>query len=248
MAPICPSQSIGHRLAWLSPLILFASATACAAPAAIQIKTPVATAKNEHSIPELQGGSGAEAKVENTRKVGDVWVHRFSGTYRGAPVILREEVVGIAANLLTVRYRLEDGDSVTELEVSMTQGNEQVLEVALLKNGKSAPGSIQDLNDLMAKTVFVPDQNSGRVAQKNETCLVGKAELDCEITQYKIFVGDDEALLSVSRNNDMKRDIGGEITAVDGTVLYHAELIEMQRGEHVLSKDSSVALIDPKID
>jgi hypothetical protein len=90
----------------------------------------------------------------------------------------------------------------------------------------------------------VPAQNDGQIAQKNETCLVGKTEYDCEVSHYKILIGEEEAMLSVSRNKEMARDLGGEITAVDGTVIYHAELIEMQRGETNTPGEEGVALVD----
>jgi hypothetical protein len=175
-------------------------------------------------------------------------VHRFSGSYRGTPVILREEVMSQEGNLLRVRYRLEEGDSVTELEIAMTRFNERVVGVDRIVDGEKIPGTMQDLDALMAKTVFVPDENEGRVASKSETCLIGKAEVDCEISQYKIFVGEEEALLSVSRNDEMGRDISGEITAVDGTVLYHAELIEMQHGDATPPNEEGVALVNSGLD
>lgn len=230
----------------LGSLLAIGLSTACASSPARVIQTPadqetsgVAAAP---TAPELEGESGALS--HSSRKVGDLWVHRFSGNYRGSPVLLREEVLSDAAGVLTVDYRLEEGDSVTELQVRMTKGSERIIAVTRVTDGVATPGTKGDFEALLQKTTFVPDQNNGRVAQKYQTCLVGDEELDCEVSQYKILVGQEEALLSVARNGLLARDIGGEITAVDGTVIYHAELIEMKEGEERTHGEGSVALVE----
>ncbi len=180
--------------------------------------------------PPLVGSTGEMKPREAPRRVGDVWVHRFSGSYRGAPLLLREEVLALHANVLTIDYVLEDGDSTTHLRVEMTERTERILTVARIDGDESFPASISDYEEMLEKTLFVPEQNSGLIASKSQTCLVGKTELDCEINEYQVSIGDQEAKLSVARNDAMGRDVSGEVRAVDGTILYHAELLEMQRG------------------
>lgn len=181
--------------------------------------------------PPLVGTTGEMKLREAPRRVGDVWVHRFSGSYRGAPLLLREEVLALRDNVLTIDYLLEDGDSSTHLRVEMTERTERILSVSRFDGETAIPASISDYEEMLQKTLFVPEQNSGLVASKSETCLIGKTELDCEISEYQVSIGDQEAKLSVARSDAMSRDVSGEVRAVDGTILYHAELLEMRRGE-----------------
>jgi hypothetical protein len=130
----------------------------------------------------------------------------------------------------------------------MTKGSERVLNIFYLNDGQTSPGTLADFDALLQKTTFVPDQNHGKVAAKSQTCLVGKDELNCELSEYKVLLGEKEATLTVAHNDDLRRDISGEITAVDGTVLYHAELIEMQRGQEPRATKEGVALVGEPID
>jgi hypothetical protein len=64
------------------------------------------------------------------------------------------------------------------------------------------------------------------------TCTVGPSELDCEMKNYRVLVGDAPANLSVTQSEQLGgRDVAGEITGEDGTVIYRSELLEMHRGE-----------------
>lgn len=216
--------------------------------AAPPVVAELAPTPYEEDLPELEGESGPVVKKESPRRVGDVWVHRFSGTYRAENLILREEVVAEKGDVLLVDFTLTEGDTVTELRVQMARGSERIISVARVVENQELPGEIADFEALMAKTSFVPDQNHGKVAEKSQTCLVGKDELNCELSQYKVLLGEKEATLTVARNDALRRDISGEITAVDGTILYHAELIEMQRGQATEGPGEGVALVSEKID
>lgn len=208
----------------------------------------LATSPYEEELPELEGESGPLIARESPRKVGDLWVHRFSGNYRASDLILREEVVGEEGDLLMVDFTLTEGESDTQLRVHMAKRSERVIKVFQVIDGKVIPGSLADFDGLMEKTSFVPDQNHGKIASKSQTCLVGKAELNCELSEYKVFLGEKEATLTVAHNDELRRDISGEITAVDGTVLYHAELLEMQRGKGSDGRSDGVALVSKDID
>lgn len=156
--------------------------------------------------------------------------------------------MGEKGDLLLVDFTLTEGETDTQLRVQMVKGSERVITVSRVVDGKVVPGSLSDLDALLEKTSFVPDQNHGKVAAKSQTCLVGKDELNCELSEYKVLLGEKEATLTVAHNDELRRDISGEITAVDGTVLYHAELIEMQRGRESATSDESVALVSTKVD
>lgn len=203
---------------------------------------------SEEELPQLEGESGRLIKKESPRRVGDLWVHRFSGSYRADNLIVREEVIGQNGDVLLVDFTLTEGDAETQLRVEMSKRSERVIKVSRVVHGKLAPGKLADFDALMEKTSFVPDRNRGKIAEKTQTCLVGKDELNCELTEYKVLLGEDEATLTVAHNDELRRDISGEITAVDGTVIYHAELLEMRRGQETERSDEGVALVNKEID
>lgn len=228
---------------------LVALASACtqraSAPAEVAELAPTPYVE---TLPALEGESGPVAKKESPRRVGDVWVHRFSGSYRAENLLLREEVIGEKGDILIVDFTLTEGDIESQLRVEMARGSERIISVARVVEGAVLPGSVADFEALLEKTSYVPDHNHGKVAEKNQTCLVGKDELNCELSEYKVFLGEKEATLTVARNEELRRDISGEITAVDGTVIYHAELIEMQRGRATEEAQEGLALVSETID
>jgi hypothetical protein len=200
----------------------------------------------KETLPSLEGESGPTVALDSPRRVGDVWVHRFSGSYRSHDLVLREEVVGDKDDMLLVDFIFEEGDSLTHFRTEMSKRSERIVAVYKLEDDILLPVSTSDLDQMLEKTTHVPEQNRGKISQKQQTCLVGKNELNCELTAYQVRLDGKDATLSVSRNQDLGRDIAGEITAVDGTVLYHAELIEMKRGhDSNKAKLDGVALREP---
>ena len=51
------------------------------------------------------------------------------------------------------------------------------------------------------------------------------------IIRSDVFVGDKQATLAVTRSDELAQDVAGEVVAVDGTVLYRAELLDVRKGE-----------------
>lgn len=194
-------------------------------------------------VPALEGASGPTLARQNPRRVGDVWVHRFSGSYRSSDLILREEVLSQKGDTLVVDFVLSEGQSETHLRTLMALPSERILAVSrVTAAGDEQSATIADFEKMLERTTFVPDQNAGRIATSSKTCLVGKQELDCDLAEYKVYLDQKEATLTIARSEEMHRDLSGEIVAVDGTVLYHAELIEMQRGPEIPQASSGVAM------
>jgi hypothetical protein len=197
-------------------------------------------------LPELEGSTGPVAERQSPRRVGDVFVHRFSGSYRHSDLTLREEVIAQKDDTLLVDFLLDEHGKETHLRVTMSVGSERILSVTRVQGDDEVSATLGDFEKMMAKTSYVPDSNTGRLAEASETCLVGKQELDCDLSEYKVIMDGQEGTLKVARNDELKRDISGEITAVDGTLVYRAELIEMQRGQESPSlSDEGVAFNKP---
>lgn len=231
----------------------FTALCACARPPA-PVEVPEADVETEaepqaksEELPELKAKQTKQASAPAApRKVGDLWVHRFSGTYRDGDIIVEEEVLERQEDLLTVDYRFIEDDETHHLRVSMTERSGRIVEVVRIVGDREIPSKPSVYERLMARTTFAPDHNAGQVAESDQTCLIGPQEFDCEMAKYRVFVGDQEATLSVARNEELKRDLAGEITAVDGTTLYKAELIEMRRGQKLTDDDEAVASAEAK--
>ncbi len=216
---------------WCTSLLLAMVLSACSTGTA---GAPRASAPKPHvakvaKLPPLEG-TGAK-RVESARRVGDVAVHRYSGTFRKQSITLTEEVVAREGDVLVVDYTVEQGDSQRVLRVRMDAFTERALRLSHLEGDKESPGKLSELDALMSEIAYAPDTNDGAFSSKTETCWVGPRELDCELTKYKVFVGDKQATLAVTRSSELGQEVSGEVTAVDGTVLYRAELLDVRRAE-----------------
>lgn len=190
-------------------------------------------------VAELEGSLPVHFASLAERRQGDVWVYRYAGSYRALPLVLQEEVKEKLSDRFVVAYTLSEGETKTELEVTFARRSGKVVAVARLTGAHRAEASRADYEKMIAKTTFVPDRNNGKLAQKSQTCLVGKSELNCEIAEFSVNVEGSPATLSVTRSAALHRDLAGQVTAVDGTVLYRAELLEMRRGPLTLDGSST---------
>lgn len=162
-----------------------------------------------------------------SRHAGDYFVHRFSGSFRQGPLTLIERVIAEEDDKLIVDYTLEDGATDKTLRVTLDRVSEQPLRVVELTESGELEVPVSAYEAMLGQTVFSPDVNEELLEETQRTCLVGPKELDCEVKQYRVFVGDQEAKLTVTESADLPgRDLGGEVTAVDGSVIYRAELLE----------------------
>lgn len=179
-------------------------------------------------------------KRVSPRRVGDYFVHRFSGSFRQGPLTLIERVIEERDGKLLVDYTLEDGATDKTLRVKLDSESEAPLSVVELTEAGEVEVPISAYEAMLAQTVFSPDVNEELLEETARTCLVGPKELDCEVKQYRVFVGDQEAKLTVTESAALPgRDLGGEVTGVDGSVIYRAELVEA--GNTPAVDDASVA-------
>jgi hypothetical protein len=181
------------------------------------------TAKHKQA---LQADKDVDTRVA-PRHAGDYFVHRFSGSFRQGPLTLIERVIAEQDDKLIVDYTLEDGATDKTLRVTLDRISERPLRVVELTESGELEVPIAAYEAMLGQTVFSPDVNDELLDETERTCLVGPKELDCEVKQYRVFVGDQEAKLTVTESADLPgRDLGGEVTAVDGSVIYRAELLE----------------------
>jgi hypothetical protein len=189
------------------------AARVAASPAPVQAK-PVA--------------SEEEASPADSRKVGDFYVHRFSGSYEKSPLMLTEEIVAQEDGLWVIDYTFEQPSGTTKLRARLDPKTDSVVRVSKLDGANETKVPLATYEKLMDRTSFTADANDGMLASEHDTCLVGPSELDCETKSYKVWVGDKQATLSVSHSDSVPdRDVSGDITGSDGTLIYRSELVEM---------------------
>ena len=178
--------------------------------------------------------SGKAARASESapvRHVGDLFVHRFSGSFASEPLTLTEEVAAREDSAWVVDFSLTQSEKVDRLRVRFDIVSGQAVSAARVDGAKEAPATLADYEALMARTVYAADVNDGLVSSNDQTCLVGSDELDCETKTYKVWVGDASATLAVVHSTSFTdRDVSGEITTDDGKLIYRAELIEAKQG------------------
>ena len=169
-----------------------------------------------------------------TRHVGDLFVHRFSGSFAREPLTLTEEVAAREDAAWVVDFSLTQSDKVERVRVRFDLANGQAVSAARFDGAHETPAQLSDYEALLARTVYTADVNDGLVSENDQTCLVGADELDCETKTYKVWIGEAPATLSVVHSNTFAdRDVSGEITTQDGKLVYRAELVEAKQGKQV---------------
>lgn len=211
-------------------------ATACGAHSASAPRT-----QNDASSAGSKGTAKSPAKSEmelgslddamaktgpRPRMLGDFHVYEYSGSFTKHPVTLTEQVVAREGDNLVVDFVLEDGQEMTALRARMTDEG-RIVSVSRIKDSGEEPATIADYDAMVKRTQIVPDSNDSVIGTEHTSCMIGDEQVDCDVTTYAVSMGGKEAKLTVSRSEKVPgRDVGGAITADDGTVLYSARLVE----------------------
>ena len=176
--------------------------------------------------PEVVAKADDEPSKVPTRKLGDFHVYQYSGAFSKQPVTLTEQVVAEEADVLVVDFVLEEGEAMSALRVRMRPDNEIVAVSRITGDGEVA-ATVADYDALMKKTEFVPDSNDAVLGTDHTSCLIGEEQVDCDVTTYKVTFGRKQAKLTITKSAKIPgRDIGGDVVADDGKVLYTARLVE----------------------
>lgn len=179
--------------------------------------------------PEKAEVERAEEKPEApalARKLGDFHVYQYGGSFSKHPVTLTEQVVAQEGDLLVVDFVLQEGDAMSALRVRMGSDNDVVRVSRITADGEVA-ATVAEYEALMQKTQFVPDSNDQLIGTDHTACLIGEEQVECDITTYQVTYGDKQAKLTITRSARVPgRDIGGDVVASDGKVLYSAKLLE----------------------
>jgi hypothetical protein len=209
-------------------------------------RAAVATSASTSKTPEIANAALAGkrvakeatvAKVEEplaNRHVGDFVVFKFSGAFHKGAMTLTERVVAKEGTILTVEFTLAEGTPTSTREqtfrVKMDQkvgGKGEIFGVHKIEKGVSTPADKADWEAMMAKTVLFADANEETLGSEDVHVDVAGKKVDAQKTSYKVLVGNKTATMTITQSEGFAwGDLGGEIVAADGTVLYRAEIVE----------------------
>jgi hypothetical protein len=168
----------------------------------------------------------AGEKASAFRQVGYFHVYQYSGSFSKEPLTLTEQVVGKDGDALIVDFVLEQGSKMNALRVRM-RADGDVLSVRRITDDGDVVASRADYDAMMKKTEFIPDSNDQKVSSDHTSCLIGDEQIDCDMTTYLVTMGGKQAKLTITKSPRVPgRDVGGDVVAEDGKVLYSARLIE----------------------
>ncbi|WP_437686752.1 hypothetical protein [Sorangium sp. So ce176] len=176
-----------------------------------------------------EGDPSAE-EAAAARKPGDYVAYRFSGSFRKTPLLLTQRVVAREGDVLVVDVTLE-GDKETEaLRVRMSDAPSrrgEILSAAWIDDVAERPATLAAYDAMMAKTALAADENEEVLGTEAVHVEVGGAPIACQKTSFRVRIGRTKATMRTLQSDDFAwGDVGGEITAEDGRVLYRAELID----------------------
>jgi hypothetical protein len=178
------------------------------------------------TAPELSAG-------ERGLRVGDYVVYRFSGSFRRAspaPLTLTERVLGRDGAVVSLELVLDDGRKQETLRIrkdATPASAEEVFDVTRIEAGVARSATVDAYAALMAKTVLAADANEAELGTETTNVQVGDKTLRCKKTSYRVRVGQHEATMSTVESEAFPwGDVAGDITTVDGQVLYRVEVLD----------------------
>jgi hypothetical protein len=176
-------------------------------------------------------GPAAEMRL---RSPGDYVVYRFTGKTRPRAMSLTERVVAQDGDATTLDFTLVEGVRSKTLRVRMggSAAEPKVVSAAWMDGAIEGPVSVKAYEHLLEKTILAADRNDGLVSSEDVQVEVGGRMVPCKRDTYRVAVGRREATMTVLKSDAFPwGDVGGEVRAKDGAVLYRAEVVEMGHSE-----------------
>jgi hypothetical protein len=229
LLPLAAFSILASGCAFVEPATSAHFAPGAPAPAAADKAAP-ADAEPAASAEETPATEVMAAEIFR-RRPGDFVVYRFTGSFRAErPLTLTERVVAREDAFLVVDYTAEEGKTKDAYRVRLLDApgaRSEVLGAAHLEGGIEKPATIEAFEAWMAKTTLAADQNDGLVGTEKVQMEVGGAPLACTKTTFQVKVGKQKATLRTWESPAFPwGDVGWEITAANGRLLYRAEVVD----------------------
>jgi hypothetical protein len=176
-----------------------------------------------------------EQRVDLSHAVGDYIVRRFSLKSRANPTIITERVIAVKDKSYVLEVTRESGSESRSIRVEM--GSEpanrgEVLSVVALRGGKEFAMGRAAYQAIMRDTIFTTDENEGAIDSAKVKLDVQGHALDGTETRFRVKVrGKAGTMRTIELENSPWGEVGGEVTAADGSVLYRAEVVDVGREE-----------------
>ncbi|MBM4375089.1 MAG: hypothetical protein FJ095_08395 [Deltaproteobacteria bacterium] len=161
---------------------------------------------------------------------GDYAVYRLSGSYRSEPATVVQRVVSRRAGLLVLDVTIEDAERSDTLRLRVDDGARrgELLSVGRLSRGRLEPYGVAAYEARMAELVPAADDSEGELGRNGEVFRVGATSLFALRTDYRVSVGVQHGTLTTYGVSGFPGEtLGGKLVTDDGTVVYHAQLVEL---------------------
>jgi hypothetical protein len=236
------------RAAALVSLSAILALGGCAAPRAAGPREVALSSATSVVRPPSRATTPEPASLEQGLQPGDYVVYRFSGSFRKAgasPLTLTERVLGREGRLHAHEVVLDDGakKQIIHLHKDSTPGAaREVFDVTSVEAGHERPATVEAYEALMAKTVLAADQNEAQLGTETADVLLGGQTLRCSKTTYRVRVGKHQATMSTVTSDTFPwGDVAGDITTLDGQVLYRVEVVDA--GTHARDREVALAAV-----
>jgi hypothetical protein len=173
--------------------------------------------------PSHASAPGGEAQ-RPSQQPGDYVVYRFSGTFRKAPLTLTQKVLEPSRLELT----FDDGKTKRVIRARYDTSPSLLVDAVRVVDGAEQPITRAQLDAMMAETVLAVDANEESLGTEVVTIDVAGRPLKCERSSYRVVVGKKKAVMSSLKSEGFAwGDVGAEIKAEDGKILYRAEVVDL---------------------
>lgn len=160
---------------------------------------------------------------------GDYAVYQLSGSYRAEPATVVQRVVARRNGVLVLDVSIEEGSKSEVLRLRVDDGARrgELLSVARLRGGRLEPYGVGAYEARMAELVPAADTNEGELGSESEVLRMGTTPLFYLRTDYRVRIGNQRATMSTYGVTGFPgENLGGKLVTDDGTVVYHAQLVE----------------------
>lgn len=190
-----------------------------------------ASPEAEEAAAAAEAGSESAEEAAAPRRPGDYVAYRFTGSFQKKPITLTQRIVAREGSALVVDVTVAQGERSETLRVRMSDDAErrgEILAVARIDaQGAEQAAPLAAYEELMARTTLAADANEAELGTEAVQVEVGGQPLACNRTSYRVRIGGKGATMSTIQSAQFAwGDLGGEITAEDGSVLYRAEVID----------------------
>jgi hypothetical protein len=132
--------------------------------------------------------------------------------------------------MLIVDVALDSGSHRDELRLRLRHvagQPDELISVARLEAGVQQPFGIEAYEALMAQTMPPVVSNESVIGTGESNVLVAGRSFACQRTSYQILTASSEATMTTFESPTFAwGDLGGEVVAKDGSLLYRAEVVD----------------------